>query len=363
MWFFGGKLESHEKEVQTESVVFEEYVDQLMSRQDEYAKELRKALIGRLSDEKRALKKRESHQIVVVNEAAVNIQKAWRKKRKRRPVLPMFTARDRRIVNIMKKIPMSRVGEICGTRVWMSRFVAEIYREKLKSDETDDRDKHPRASMPFYILEYLKEKYGTRKLVHQYVGRMVVTASSFASSDKRMEMFLDFVTERRPMRELNLFLKGMHLLDTMAVGPSMYGEEDDGIEPAFVCLRRALVVAPEILADLDAFALRGAIKELQNRSFPLKESEIRPEGLPRTAQDRKIQRIDVLSVCLDAFEQWERDGGFSLGAEETVDNGEEYQNAELSDEGSDEDPSIQPKIQRDEKKDEKETEIKVDDEF
>jgi hypothetical protein len=146
--------------VQTESVVFEEYVDQLMARQDEYAKELRKALIERLSSEKRALKKKESRHVGVVNEAAVNIQKAWRKKRKRRHVLPLFTARDRRIVNIMKRIPV-RYGLLSALK-YSSTSPPLIPHIPFLS-----------AFSPFAVKlqKSVEQEYGCRALLPRSIGR------------------------------------------------------------------------------------------------------------------------------------------------------------------------------------------------
>ena len=161
------------------------------------------------------------------------------------------------------------------SKLWLLRLIRDVYKDKLAADATADRDGSPHVSMPDFMFEYLKQLYGTRKLVDMNACAVVATTLAYRSKDLHVETFSRFLEEEWGTDVCDIYLKGSALLDDLKQGLSYPVPANDITRVRYCDLGRSLTVANMLLGERHPDAHNAFVEGLERLCTPATESDMK----------------------------------------------------------------------------------------
>eukprot|EP00736_Rhodelphis_marinus_P003500 Rmarinus@m.12047 len=193
------------------------------------------------------------------------------------------------------------------------KFISDVFKEKLKADEIDDREDNPRDPMGEFVSEFVLHQYGIKPLAKQQIQKLVVTFRE-RFGDPRVRTFarLCGITSPAPLTTASAILSALHtVIDAFTrsdakAGPGrfwkMYESGDDYMVDSVVitsAAMKAFDALPSMKSKMKASALSKLEEYMLQRYGD--DSKVYTKFEKKVRKDGSVPYKVLLDVFLESL--------------------------------------------------------------
>lgn len=136
--------------------------------------------------------------------------------------------------------------------LWLLRLISNVYMGKIQHDKANNAVEQTAIPPADYILEYLKQIYGTQRLVEEYAASVQLSVEKYRKQDQRVAQFSRLMQKDADRKMCQLFFTLWAYVEESKVGPEYHGRQfDDLPKPAVISKVRCLYALNSIKDEID----------------------------------------------------------------------------------------------------------------